>query len=96
MSSNGHDESGLDDDERAARLARIVESWTIPPDASMAGRIRENLLAIIDGGLDDPQLVADLAVGPLVMVVGRLEVALADAERRITALEKSRNPPGEL
>ncbi|RMI34030.1 hypothetical protein [Nocardia stercoris] len=95
MPSDGYDESDLDDEARAEALAKVVESWRIPPGAAMAQQIRANLLAVIGTGVGDAQLVADLAVGPLVMVVGRLEVALADAERRITALEQSGNPPDE-
>ncbi|MQY23995.1 hypothetical protein [Nocardia macrotermitis] len=69
--------------------AAVVESWHVPGKAVLAGRIRENILQAIGQGYDDPQLVADLAVGPLVMALGRLEVELADAHRRIEDLERT-------
>lgn len=70
-------------------LAELVESWKVPAEAPVAGHIRSNILEAIEGGLDDPQLVADIAVGPLVVALGRLEVGLADARRRIDELERA-------
>ncbi|MFF3568437.1 hypothetical protein [Nocardia jiangxiensis] len=69
--------------------AEVVESWNVPREAVLAARIRTNILKAIGEGYDDPQLVADLAVGPLVMALGRLEVGLADAQRRIEELERA-------
>ncbi|WP_067834889.1 hypothetical protein [Nocardia lijiangensis] len=76
--------------------AEVVESWTVPVEATQAGLIRSNILVAIEQGYDDPQLVADLAVGPLVMAlgkleltVGKLEVGLAEARRRIEELERA-------
>ncbi|ONM49168.1 hypothetical protein [Nocardia donostiensis] len=68
--------------------AEVVESWNVPAGAVVANRIRNNILIAIERGYDDPQLVADLAVGPLVMSLGQLEVELADARRRIDELER--------
>lgn len=73
----------------APTVAEVVESWNVPDDAVVAARIRNNILVAIERGYDDPQLVADLAVGPLVMALGKLEVELADARRRIEQLERS-------
>ncbi|QLY30987.1 hypothetical protein [Nocardia huaxiensis] len=70
-------------------VAEVVESWNVPEEAIVAGRIRSNILVAIERGYDDPQLVADLAVGPLVMALGKLEVELADARRRIEELERT-------
>ncbi|WP_062981629.1 hypothetical protein [Nocardia anaemiae] len=70
-------------------LAELVESWKVPAEAPVAAHIRANILEAIEGGLDDPQLVADIAVGPLVVALGRLEVGLADARRRIDELERA-------
>ncbi|MCX4096442.1 hypothetical protein [Nocardia sp. alder85J] len=75
--------------EPVPTVAEVVESWKVPADAPVALQIRHNILVAIEGGYDDPQLVADLAVGPLVVAVGRLEVDLADARRRIAALEQA-------
>ncbi|WP_036496459.1 hypothetical protein [Nocardia sp. BMG111209] len=74
--------------ESVPTVAAVVESWKVPDDAPVALQIRHNILVAIEGGYDDPQLVADLAVGPLVVAVGRLEVDLADARRRIAELER--------
>ncbi|RJO76919.1 hypothetical protein D5S18_11955 [Nocardia panacis] len=67
--------------------AEVVRSWNIPAGARVANVIRSNILRAIDQGMDDPQLVADLAVGPLVMALGQLEIELAAAGRRIAELE---------
>lgn len=75
-------------DEPTPTTAEVVESWNVPPGATVARRIRDNILVAIERGYDDPQLVADLAVGPLVMALGQLEVGLADARRRIGELEQ--------
>ncbi|MBF6135736.1 hypothetical protein IU501_22355 [Nocardia otitidiscaviarum] len=73
-------------------VAEVVESWNVPEEAPVAARIRNNILVAIERGYDDPQLVADLAVGPLVMALGKLEVELADARRRIEHLERTVTP----
>ncbi|AYF74579.1 hypothetical protein D7D52_12700 [Nocardia yunnanensis] len=75
-------------EEAVPTVAEVVESWNVPADAIVAARIRNNILVAIERGYDDPQLVADLAVGPLVMALGQLEVDLADARRRIAELER--------
>ena len=69
--------------------AEVVESWQVPAGATQAELIRSNILVAIEQGYDDPQLVADLAVGPLVMALGKLEVGLAEARRRIAELERA-------
>ncbi|MCU1646772.1 MAG: hypothetical protein JWN03_7047 [Nocardia sp.] len=76
-------------EEAPSTVAEVVESWNVPAEAVVAARIRNNILVAIERGYDDPQLVADLAVGPLVMALGQLEVQLADARRRIEELERS-------
>ncbi|WP_069161245.1 hypothetical protein [Nocardia altamirensis] len=76
-------------DEPTPTTAEVVESWNVPAGAAVARRIRANILVAIERGYDDPQLVADLAVGPLVMALGQLEVGLADAQRRIVELERA-------
>ncbi|MFI6871148.1 hypothetical protein [Nocardia sp. NPDC050406] len=76
-------------EDAAPTVAEVVESWNVPDEATVAARIRNNILVAIERGYDDPQLVADLAVGPLVMALGKLEVELADARRRIEHLERA-------
>lgn len=79
----------MSDDITPSTTARVVESWNVPEAATVASRIRSNILVAIERGYDDPQLVADLAVGPLVMALGQLEVGLAEAKRRIEELERT-------
>ncbi|MGY4098192.1 hypothetical protein ACW2Q0_01300 [Nocardia sp. R16R-3T] len=81
-------------EEPLPTTAEVVESWKVPAAATAAARIRSNILAAIDQGFDDPQLVADLAVGPLVVTLGQLEVGLADARRRIDELERALGKEG--
>ncbi|MEV0542954.1 hypothetical protein [Nocardia salmonicida] len=71
--------------------AEIVASWPLPQGAHLADTIRRGLLATIGAGYDDPdpQVVADLAIGPLMIMLGRLEVDLADARTRIDELERA-------
>ncbi|MGN2635170.1 hypothetical protein ACWEKT_04045 [Nocardia takedensis] len=69
-------------------VSEAVASWPVPRGARQAEMIRTNILGAIEGGLDDPELVADLAVGPLVIALGQLEVQLAEARRYITHLEQ--------
>ncbi|WP_280268376.1 hypothetical protein [Nocardia wallacei] len=83
-------------EESIPTVAEVVESWNVPENAPVAAQIRNNILVAIERGYDDPQLVADLAVGPLVMALGELEIGLADARRRIAELEQAldaRRPP---
>ncbi|MBF6221013.1 MULTISPECIES: hypothetical protein [Nocardia] len=79
----------MSDEPTAAGIAEVVGSWNVPAGATVAQRIRSNILVAIERGYDDPQLVADLAVGPLVMALGKLEVELAEARRRIDELERA-------
>lgn len=76
-------------DEPTPTTAEVVKSWNVPTGAAVAQRIRANILTAIGQGYDDPQLVADLAVGPLVMALGQLEVGLAEARHRIGELEQA-------
>ncbi|WP_328407606.1 hypothetical protein [Nocardia sp. NBC_00403] len=79
----------MSEESTPTTTAEVVESWNVPAGATVAGRIRSNILVAIERGYDDPQLVADLAVGPLVMALGQLEVDLAEARRRIDRLERA-------
>ncbi|MBF6164583.1 hypothetical protein IU486_07320 [Streptomyces gardneri] len=79
----------MSDEPAPVGLAEVVRSWNVPVGATVAQRIRSNILIAIERGYDDPQLVADLAVGPLVMALGGLEVELAEARRRIDELERA-------
>ncbi|MFD4352785.1 hypothetical protein ACFWPK_15720 [Nocardia sp. NPDC058519] len=76
--------------EQPQTTAGIVASWPLPQGAHLADTIRRDLLATLDGGLGDldPQTVAALAIGPLLIMLGRLEIDLADARTRIDQLER--------
>ncbi|NKY85833.1 hypothetical protein [Nocardia veterana] len=76
------------DDRPNPTVAEVVASWEVPAAAPVASQIRNNILKAIAQGYDDPQLVADLAVGPLVIALGRLETELIEARRRIADLER--------
>lgn len=93
MSTDSEDQQS--GDRPAATVAEVVAAWNVPAGAPMALRIRASVLDAIAQGYDDPQLVADLAVGPLVIAVGRLETELAEAHRRIAELEQVIGGRGE-
>ncbi|WP_446223632.1 hypothetical protein ACTWPB_29075 [Nocardia sp. IBHARD005] len=77
--------------EQPQTTAEIVASWPLPQGAHLADTIRRDLLATLDAGFDDldPQLVAALAIGPLLIMLARLEIDLADARTRIDQLERA-------
>ncbi|MBH0778555.1 hypothetical protein IT779_19940 [Nocardia sp. NEAU-351] len=70
-------------------MIEAVGAWPIPDGAERARRIQENLMAAVRGAFPDPQMVAYLAVGPLMVAMGRIEVELLDARRRIGELERA-------
>ncbi|MDR7167833.1 hypothetical protein J2W56_001552 [Nocardia kruczakiae] len=94
MSTDSEDQQS--GDRPNPTVAEVVGSWDVPAGASVARQIRDNILHAIAQGYDDPQLVADLAVGPLVIALGRLETELADARGRIAELERAVGPRGEV
>ncbi|WP_280346800.1 hypothetical protein [Nocardia neocaledoniensis] len=73
-------------------FAEIVAGWALPENAYLADTIRRDVLALIASGYDDPEAIAAVALGPLVMALGRLEVDLADARTRIAELEQAAQP----
>ncbi|MGW6423345.1 hypothetical protein ACWF82_11780 [Nocardia sp. NPDC055053] len=79
---------GYDAEPEVASTAEIVAGWELPAGAFLADTIRRGVLATINAGYDDPEAIADLAIGPLVIALGRLEVDLADARSRIEELER--------
>ncbi|GGN87854.1 hypothetical protein [Nocardia rhizosphaerihabitans] len=79
---------GHDAEPEVVSTAEIVAGWELPAGAFLADTIRRGVLATIDAGYDDPAAIADLAIGPLVIALGRLEVDLADARTRIAELER--------
>ncbi|MFC4373954.1 hypothetical protein ACFO5K_07540 [Nocardia halotolerans] len=76
-------------EQRAAPvLAEIVEGWELPEGAYLTDTIRRGVLAVLEAtGIEDGEVLADLAIGPVVTTLGRLEADLADARRRIEDLE---------
>ncbi|WP_043659732.1 hypothetical protein [Nocardia thailandica] len=84
----------MSDDETGPRTtAAMIASWPVPEGAPQAEMIKQNLIAAFAALDDDPQLVADLAVGQLVLALGNLEVELAQARHRIEALERALGRP---
>ncbi|MBF6070114.1 hypothetical protein IU471_28080 [Nocardia elegans] len=87
----------MSEEQVPATTAEVVAGWAVPAGARKAGVIKAALLqALEDEDFQAPELVADLVVGPLLIAVGELEVALGDAQRRIAVLERAladRLPP---
>ncbi|WP_410871471.1 hypothetical protein [Nocardia sp. A7] len=81
--------------EQPISVAEMVAAWPLPPGAHLADSVRRSLLATLEataeGGYGElpPEALADLAIGPLVIMLGRLEVDLADARTRIDELERA-------
>lgn len=75
--------------ETSPTLEQIVEGWDLPAGAYLTDTIRRGLLAALSTGIDDPQAIADVAIGPVVIALGRMEVDLADARSRIDELERA-------
>jgi hypothetical protein len=81
--------------EQPVSAAEMVAAWPLPPQAHLADAIRRNLLATLEatmeGGYGElpPESLAHLALGPVMIMLGRLEVDLADARTRIDELERA-------
>ncbi|MFD3744658.1 hypothetical protein [Nocardia sp. NPDC058633] len=81
--------------EQPMSAAEIVAAWPLPQGAHLADTVRRNLLATLEATFEQgygelpPEALADLAIGPLVIMLGRLEVDLADARTRIDELERA-------
>ncbi|MGS2807557.1 hypothetical protein [Nocardia sp. MW-W600-9] len=69
--------------------AAFLDAVRLPPDAHLTESIRVFLRAAVEGeGAADPEALAALALGPLLIALGRLEIDLADARTRIADLEQ--------
>lgn len=82
----------MSDDESDPRsTAEMIASWPVPAGARQAEMIKQGLVAAFAAieSDDDPELVAHLAIGPLVLALGNLEVELAQARSRIDVLEEA-------
>jgi hypothetical protein len=76
-----------------ASAIAILDTVPLPPDAHLTESIRVFLRAAVAGGSDDdPQTLSVLALNPLLIALGRLEVDLADARTRIAELEQAVQP----
>ncbi len=73
----------------------MVAAWPLPQGAHLADSVRRALLATLEATFEEgygelpPESLADLALGPLLIMLGRLEVDLADARTRIGELERA-------
>lgn len=73
----------------ATSTAALLDGLRLPADAHLTESIRVFLRAAVEGeGGDDPEALAALALGPLLIALGRLEIDLADARTRIADLEQ--------
>ncbi|MET9212631.1 MULTISPECIES: hypothetical protein [unclassified Nocardia] len=70
--------------------AAYLDALRLPPDAHLTESIRVFLRAAVsEPGADDLQTMSAMALGPLLIAVGRLEVDLADARTRVAELERA-------
>ena len=80
--------------EQPVSTAEMVAAWPLPARAHLADSGRRALLATIEAIVEEgyeepaPEALADLALGPLLVMLGRLEIDLADARTRIEELER--------
>ncbi|TCK00708.1 hypothetical protein [Nocardia alba] len=81
--------------EQPLSVAEMVAAWPLPPGAHLADAVRRQLLATLEATAEQgdgelaPEALAPLALAPLLIVLGRLEVDLADARTRIDELERA-------
>ncbi|WP_245546076.1 hypothetical protein [Nocardia higoensis] len=97
-----HEESAYEDtvfdDPALADVAEVIRAWTVPAGARRARVIKAALLGALDHEDVGPELLADMAIGPLVEALAQVELELADARRRIDELERASavaRPAGE-
>src|SRR5690606_817194 len=91
------EEPGPADDPVLAHAAEVIRSWEVPATARRAKVIQAALLGALEYEGIGPELVAPMAVGPLVQALAAVEVELADARRRVEELERvlAARLPGE-
>ncbi|MFD3593763.1 hypothetical protein ACFWU5_13620 [Nocardia sp. NPDC058640] len=80
--------------EQPKSAAEMVAAWPLPQGAHLADSVRRNLQATLEATLEEgyelpPEALATLALGPLLIMLGRLEIDLADARTRIAELERA-------
>ncbi|MFI5500223.1 hypothetical protein ACIA5E_14245 [Nocardia asteroides] len=81
------DESG---ERQATSSLEFLDLVELPPDAHLTESIRVFLrAAATEPGGDDPHLLPTLALAPVLIALGRLEIDLADARARIGELERT-------
>ncbi|WP_228805197.1 hypothetical protein [Nocardia higoensis] len=89
-----HAES-VDDEMARHDAAEMIEEWRVPVGARRARVIKAALLGALRHRGVGPELIADMAIGPLVEALAQVELELADARRRIDELERaSAGAPG--
>ncbi|MFD3707497.1 hypothetical protein ACFWUP_30545 [Nocardia sp. NPDC058658] len=81
--------------EQPRSTAEMVAAWPLPQGAHLADSVRRALLATLEATVEEgyseppPESLATLALGPLLIMLGRLEIDLADARTRIDELERA-------
>lgn len=83
-----YEESAFDE-SAPAEATEVIEAWAVPAGARRARVIKAALLSALEHGYADPEMLADMAIGPLVEALAQVEVELADARRRIDELERA-------
>jgi hypothetical protein len=74
-------------------VSEVVAGWPIPDGAQFAAMARKAVLDALESvaeGAGDPLETLLMAIGPIVAGVGLLEVRMAEAERRLAELARSR------
>jgi len=83
-----YEESAVEE-SAAADAVEVIEAWVVPAGARRARVIKAALRGALEQGYADPEMLADMAIGPLVEALAQVEVELADARRRIDELERA-------
>jgi len=86
---SAYEETTFDESAQAEAAAEVIRSWAVPAGARRAQVIRAALIGALGYKDVGSELIADLAVGPLVEALAQMEVELADARRRIDELERA-------
>ncbi|WP_067863510.1 hypothetical protein [Nocardia shimofusensis] len=79
----------VQDEPVPSDVAEVIEAWRVPAGARRARVIKAALLGALGHEDVGPELIADLAIGPLVEALAQVELELADARRRIDELERA-------
>lgn len=83
------DNGGNGDGTGMGDAARVVAGWDIPLVAHRTEALRHAIQVAIEMGFDRPEDLANIALPTVVLTMGKMEVALHDANVRIDNLERA-------